>query len=424
VSSLGIVFGAAGSGDHGLILISFAFVLVGAKLFGALVERLGQPSVLGELFFGVVLGNLALVGGPSLAPLEASETFALLAELGAILLLFEVGLESTPRDMMAVGVPATLVAVVGVAAPMALGYGVDLVFHPEGSWMAHAFVGAMLAATSVGITARVLQEAKVSRAPSSRIILGAAVIDDVLGLVVLAIISGVIQAAATGTALEPAGIAAIIGKALVFLLGAIAIGSFLSPRVFRQALALKSSGIVLALSLGLCFGLSWLAMAAGLAPIVGAFAAGLVLEDVHFEGLVKRGEKPLHESLHAITALLVPVFFVRMGLLVHVDTFARSGVLGYATVLTVAAMIGKWACGFVVPPGVSGVTVGIGMMPRGEVGLIFAGIGATLMLAGEPVVSPETYAAAVFMVVATTMATPPLLVFSLRRDDTRTSGRA
>jgi Kef-type K+ transport system membrane component KefB len=424
MSPLSTVFAAAGSGDHGLILIAFAFVLVGAKLFGALVERLGQPSVLGELFFGVVLGNLALVGGPSLASLEANETFALLAELGAILLLFEVGLESTPREMMAVGVPATLVAVAGVVAPMALGYGVDLFFHPEGSWMAHAFVGAMLAATSVGITARVLQEAKVSRTPSSRIILGAAVIDDVLGLVVLAIISGVIQGATTGRAVEPAGIAAIIGKALVFLLGAIAIGSFLSPRIFRQALALKSSGIVLALSLGLCFGLSWLAMAAGLAPIVGAFAAGLVLEDVHFEGLVKRGEKPLHESLHALTALLVPVFFVRMGLLVHVDNFAKPGVLGYATVLTVAAMLGKWVCGLVVPRGVSGVTVGLGMMPRGEVGLIFAGIGATLVLAGAPVVSPETYAAAVFMVVVTTMATPPLLVFSLRRDDSRASARA
>lgn len=416
MSPLSSVLAAAGSPDQGLILISFAFVLVGAKLFGALVERLGQPSVLGELFFGVILGNLALVGGPSLAALESSETFALLAELGAILLLFEVGLESTPRDMMAVGVPATLVAVAGVVAPMALGYGVDAFFHPETSWMAHAFVGAMLAATSVGITARVLQEAKVSRTSSARIILGAAVIDDVLGLVVLAIISGVIQAAATGTSLEPAGIAAIIGKALVFLLGAIAIGSFLSPRIFKQALALKSSGIVLALSLGLCFGLSWLAMAAGLAPIVGAFAAGLVLEDVHFEGLVKRGEKPLHESLHALTALLVPVFFVRMGLLVHVDNFAKPGVLGYATVLTVAAMLGKWACGLVVPRGVSGVTVGIGMMPRGEVGLIFAGIGASLVLAGAPVVSPEVYAAAVFMVVVTTMATPPLLVFSLRRD--------
>ena len=421
MSACGVVLASAASSDgqHALILLAFAFVLVGAKLFGALVERLGQPSVLGELLFGILLGNIALLGGPSMAGLEASGTFAILAELGAVLLLFEVGLESTPRDMMAVGVPAAVVAVVGVLAPMALGYGADHLFHPGGSWMAHAFVGAMLAATSVGITARVLQEAKASRTASSRIILGAAVIDDVLGLVVLAIISGVIQAAAEGTKLAATGIAVIVGKALAFLLGAIIIGSFLSPRIFRRALALRSNGVVLALSLGLCFGLAWLALLAGLAPIVGAFAAGLVLEDVHFADYVKRGETPLHESLHALTALLVPVFFVRMGMLVHVEDFAKPGVLGFAVVLTIAAMLGKWACGLGVPRGVSAVTVGIGMMPRGEVGLIFAGIGAALTLAGEPVVSPEVYAAAVFMVVVTTMATPPLLLWSVRRDAAR-----
>ena len=288
--------------------------------------------------------------------------------------------------------------------------------HAGESWMAHAFVGAMLAATSVGITARVLQEAKAIRTPSARIILGAAVIDDVLGLVVLAIISGVIQSAAGGTALDAWSILAIVAKAFGFLAGAVVVGSFLSPRVFRRALSLNTTGVVLALSLSLCFGLAWLAAKAGLAPIVGAFAAGLVLEDVHFEDHVARGEKPLHESLHALTALLVPVFFVRMGLLVDVSSFLRPGVLGFALLLTAAALVGKWACGLAAPRGVSRFTVGLGMMPRGEVGLIFAGIGAALTLAGRPVVSPDTYAAAVFMVVVTTMATPPLLQWSLRRD--------
>jgi Kef-type K+ transport system membrane component KefB len=299
---------------------------------------------------------------------------------------------------------------------MVLGYGVDQLVHGQDSWMAHAFVGAMLAATSVGITARVLQDAKAIRTPSARIILGAAVIDDVLGLVVLAIIAGVIQAAAAGTTLDATGIVAIVLKAFLFLFGAVLIGSFVSPRLFRRALAIHTSGLVLALSLSLCFGLAWLAAKAGLAPIVGAFAAGLVLEDVHFEGHVKRGEKPLHESLRSITALLVPVFFVRMGLLVHVDNFLKPGVIGFALLLTVAAIIGKWACGLAVPRGASRVTVGLGMMPRGEVGLIFAGIGASLVLGGKPIVSPETYAAAVFMVVVTTMATPPLLLWSLKRD--------
>jgi Kef-type K+ transport system membrane component KefB len=371
---------------------------------------------------GVLLGNLALFGGPSVAALEASETFAVLAELGAILLLFDVGLESTPKEMLAVGLPATLVAVLGVVTPMGLGYGVGWMLLPGESWMAHAFLGAMLAATSVGITARVLQDAKAIRTPEARIILGAAVIDDVLGLVVLAIITGVIQAAATGVSLEPSGIALIVVKAVAFLFLAVAIGSAVSPRLFRHALAIQTTGLVQALSLSVCFGLAWLAQKAGLAPIVGAFAAGLVLEDVHFEGHIKRGDRPLHESLRPLTALLVPVFFVRMGMLVHVENFAKPGVIGFALLLTLAAMVGKWVCAFGTPRGVSGVTVGLGMMPRGEVGLIFAGIGAQLTLDGAPVVSGETYAAAVFMVVATTMVTPPVLLWALQRGARSDSG--
>jgi Kef-type K+ transport system membrane component KefB len=414
-----LVLAAAAPTEQGRILIGLAVVLVGAKLFGALVERVGQPGVLGELVFGVVLGNIALMGGPSVAPLQTSETFAILAELGAILLLLEVGLESTPRDMMAVGVPAALVAVVGVVAPMLLGFAVGAVMLPGESWMAHAFLGAMLAATSVGITARVLQEAGAIKAASARIILGAAVIDDVLGLVILAIVAGVIKAAGQGTTLAASGIAVIVLKALGFLVGAILVGSFASPRIFRHALALRSTGVVQALALGFCFLLAWLASEAGLAPIVGAFAAGLVMEDVHFQDHLKRGERPLHESLHALTGLLVPVFFVRMGMLVHVESFVKPEVVGFAVLLTAAAMIGKWSCGLVTPRGVSRTTVGLGMMPRGEVGLIFAGIGASLVLEGRPIVSPQTYAAAVFMVVVTTMATPPLLLWSLKRDDRR-----
>jgi Kef-type K+ transport system membrane component KefB len=372
---------AGANAEQAQILLALAFVLAGAKLAGALVARLGQPAVLGELLVGVLLGNLALLGGPSLDALEASETFYVIAELGAILLLFDVGLESTPKEMLAVGLPATVVAVLGVVAPMALGYGVGWAAQPEASWMTHAFLGAMLAATSVGITARVLQDANAIRTPAARIILGAAVIDDVLGLVVLAIISGVIQAVATGVTLGAGGIALIVLKAFAFLVLAVAIGSAVSPRLFRQALAIQSKGLVQALSLSVCFGLAWLAHKAGLAPIVGAFAAGLILEDV-----------------------------------VALENFLKPGVMGFALVLTVAAVIGKWVCALGAPRGVSGMTVGLGMMPRGEVGLIFAGIGAQLMLGGEPVVNSETYAAAVFMVVVTTMATPPLLLWSLGRD--------
>jgi Na+:H+ antiporter len=405
---------AAGPGEPGLVLAALAIVLVSAKLAGEVVERLKQPAVLGELVVGIVLGNLAVFGGPTFPAVRENETFAVLAELGAILLLFQVGLESTPMEMLAVGGRATVVALVGIALPMGLGYAVSRVVHPGESWMSHAFVGAMLAATSVGITARVLKDADAIKTRAARIILGAAVIDDVLGLLVLAVISGIITAASEGTAPSVGALAVIVLRAVAFLVGALLVGSFLSPRIFRGALALRSRGLVLVLALAWCFLLSWLAMAAGLAAIVGAFAAGLVLEGVHFAGLEERGEPELHASLVAISALFVPVFFVRMGVLVDVQSFASPDVLTFAVLLTVAACVGKWACGLVVPPGVSPTTVGVGMMPRGEVGLIFAGIGAALVLDGKPVIGPATYAAAVFMVVVTTMATPPLLLRSLR----------
>jgi Kef-type K+ transport system membrane component KefB len=409
---------AAGHGPEAVptVLLMLAFVLMAAKLAGEVTERLGQPAVLGELSVGILLGNLTVLGGPSVAEMAHGETVTVLAELGAILLLFQVGLESTPREMLAVGGRATLVAVVGVVAPMLLGFATGRAFRPGESWMLHAFLGAMLAATSVGITARVLKDAGVLRAPFARIILGAAVIDDVLGLLVLAVIGGIITAAGTGQALGLAAILLIVVKAFAFLVGALVFGSLLSPRLFRTALALRSTGVVQALSLSFCFGLSYLALKAGLAPIVGAFSAGLVLEEVHFHGQVERGERPLHETLEPLIALLVPIFFVRMGMLVDVRSFASPSVIGMALALTAAAIAGKLACAVAVPKGMSGLTVGLGMMPRGEVGLIFAGIGATLFLDGRPVIDAAAYAAAVFMVVATTMATPPLLLWSVRRD--------
>jgi Kef-type K+ transport system membrane component KefB len=344
-----------------------------------------------------------------------SETFTVMAELGAVLLLFQVGLESTPREMLAVGGRAASVAIVGVVTPMLLGFGVGALVRPNDSWMLHAFLGAMLAATSVGITARVLKDAGALRSGFARIILGAAVIDDVLGLLVLAVVSGIIRAAGDGGALGAGAIVLILAKAFGFLVGALVIGSFVSPRVFKSALALRVHGVALALALGFCFVLAYAAFLAGLAPIVGAFAAGLVLEDVHFEGYRDRGEPSLHESLEPLIALLVPVFFVRMGMLVDVRSFASWTVLGFALLLTGAAIVGKLACAVATPKGMSGLTVGLGMMPRGEVGLIFAGIGARLVLEGQPVVDTATYAAAVFMVIVTTMATPPLLLWSIRR---------
>jgi Kef-type K+ transport system membrane component KefB len=398
------------------VLLLLAAVMVGAKLAGEAAERLRLPPVVGELLLGVLIGNLRLFGGPDTAALGADPSLMLLAELGALLLLFQVGLESTPREMMAVGGRALLVAVVGVVTPMALAFALGEVMYPRESWLVHLFLGAMLTATSVGITARVLKDAGVVRTRFARIILGAAVIDDVLGLLVLAVVAGLIQGAASGTQMGAAGLAFIIAKAMAFLVGALVVGSYVTPRLFRSALALRSTGVVQSLSLGLCFALAWLAQQAGLAPIVGAYAAGLVLEEVHFEGQRERGERPLHETLAPLIAFLVPVFFARMGLLVDLRAFASLTVLQQALALTAVAIAGKLVCGLVVPRETGRLSVGLGMMPRGEVGLIFAALGTRLFVDGQPVIGPGTYAAAIFMVLMTTLLTPPLLLWSIRRE--------
>jgi len=407
--------GAPGqAGQVPALLLSLAFLLVAAKLAAALAERVGLPPVLGELLVGILAGNLPGIRDAALA-VGGTEGFIVLAELGAILLLFQVGLESTTREMMAVGLPSLVVATTGVVTPMALGYGVGAWMRPGESWMVHAFLGAMLCATSVGITARVLGDLGLTRTREARIILGAAVIDDVMGLAVLAVVSGVITAANAGTPVGLAQIGLILVKAVLFLVGALWIGGMVSPRLFRTAYALRSRGLVQALALGFCFVLSYLALRAGLAPIVGAFAAGLVLEEVHLEEHVRSGDWPLARSLTPLIGLFVPIFFVRMGMLVDLRAFMAWKLIGFAAVLTLAAAVGKLVCAAVVPRGVSRTMVGLGMMPRGEVGLIFAGVGAQLRLAGQPVVDAATYAAAVAMVVATTLATPPLLSWAARR---------
>jgi Kef-type K+ transport system membrane component KefB len=292
---------------------------------------------------------------------------------------------------------------------------------PDESWMLHAFLGAMLAATSVGITARVLQDLGKTDTKEARIILGAAVIDDVMGLVILAVVSGAITAAASGQALSYGSLAVILAKAVLFLAGALFIGMRLSPLVFGLASRLQAKGVLLAIALSWCFLLSWLASVIELAPIVGAFAAGLVLESVHYRTLTDHGEHELEELVAPIASFLVPVFFVVMGMRTDLASFADAQVLGLAAALTAVAVIGKQVCGLaVVDRGVDRVTVGLGMIPRGEVGLIFANMGMALVLAGTPIITPPLYSAIVVMVLVTTLVTPPALTWSLGRASRRT----
>jgi Kef-type K+ transport system membrane component KefB len=398
------------------VVAGLGVLLLAGKLGGELATRLKQPAVLGELVAGIVLGNLSFGGVAPFQGLAANETIEVLAGIGALVLLFEVGVESTVGQMLKVGATSLLVAVLGVVVPFALGWGAGAWFLPNASTYVHAFLGATLCATSVGITARVLQDLGASRSPEARIILGAAVIDDVLGLVILGAVSGAIAAAGQGVPFSIMSVAKTTGAAVAFLVAAIVIGTTAAPRVFSMASLLQVRGVLVTLSLSLCFLLAWASSLIGLAPIIGAFAAGLVLEDVHFKDFVDRGERQLEELLRPISDVLVPVFFVLMGLRTDLSAFAAPGALGLAAVLIVVAIIGKQVCSLgVTVPGVNRMAVGIGMVPRGEVGLIFANVGAGLMLNGTPVISPSTFSAVVAMVVVTTMVTPPALKWSLAR---------
>lgn len=398
------------------IVGGLALMLLAAKLGGELAIRVKQPAVLGELLAGIVLGNLSFGGVPPFHALATNESIEVIAGIGALILLFEVGLESTVGQMLKVGLTSLLVAILGVVLPFAMGWGVSAWLLPAASPYVHAFIGATLCATSVGITARVFQDLGASRTLEARIILGAAVIDDVLGLVILGAVSGAIAAAAQGATFSAWSAARITAAAMAFLIGALVIGVYAAPRLFSVASLLQGRGVLVTVSLAFCFVLAWASSLIGLAPIVGAFAAGLVLEDVHFKDFVSRGERSLEDLIRPISDALVPVFFVLMGLRTDLGAFTSGGSLELAAALIVVAIIGKQACALgVTMPGVNRLAVGLGMIPRGEVGLIFASVGAGLTLDGVPVIGPSSFSAVVLMVIVTTLVTPPALKWSLER---------
>lgn len=397
--------------DESTLLAAIALILVAAKLFGDVFERIGLPPVLGELTAGIAIGNLDLLGVDDLEKLAVDPHLGFLGELGVILLLFQVGVESNMRQMAKVGVAALVVACVGVVLPMALGYGLHAALSPESSWHTHLFIGAILSATSVGITARVFKDLGKIDSGTGRVVLGAAVIDDVLGLIVLAVVSGIVVGAQTGESLAMSEVGLLILKAFGFLGIAIAIGPWLSKHLYRAASVLRLRHVLLAASLAFCLVISWLAHLVELAPIVGAFAAGLVLDEVVYRDLSDREDHGLEDQLRPLGELLTPIFFVLTGAAVDLSVLGDPDAVLLAGALIVAAVIGKQACALVAfGPDVHRLSVGIGMIPRGEVGLIFAAQGAAL-----GVVTSTAYAAIVIMVMFTTMVTPPVLAWSLRR---------
>jgi Kef-type K+ transport system membrane component KefB len=413
------------AGSSARVLLWLAVILLAAQVGGDLAARIGQPAVLGELIAGVVIGNLGLAGVTALQPLGSDAFIDLLARLGVLLLLFEVGLESTIQEMMKVGVSSVLVAALGVAAPFALGWLVGQWLLPASSVYVHVFLGATLSATSVGITARVMKDLGRSRSNEARVILGAAVVDDVMGLVILAVVTGLVAAANEAGALSAWQVAGPLAKATVFLAASLAFGVVVSRRLFPLAARLRSRGVLLAFGLSFCFLLSWLSDSVGLAPIVGAFAAGLILEDTHYQEFVDRGEGGLEQLVHPITTFLAPVFFVLMGIRTDLSALLQPQALALGAALVAAAVVGKQACSLgVLGRGINRLVVGIGMIPRGEVGLIFANVGRDLRLNGAPVVSAAEFSAVVVMVIVTTLMTPPLLKWSFQRPSAARDRRA
>ena len=248
--------------------------------------------------------------------------------------------------------------------------------------------------------------------------MGAAVIDDVMGLVLLAIMQGAITAANTGKPVEVMDYVFITGKALVFLIAAPLIGRRFAPKLFEFVAKFKAEDLLLITALAICFGFSYIAVLIGLAPIVGAFAAGLILDETHWQCFQKRGERSVEDLIAPIAGFLAPIFFFRMGTSVDLVKLVHPQAVLLAGALLVAALIGKQVCGLgVLQKGLDKLSVGIGMIPRGEVGLIFAAIGTRLILDGKQVIEPAVFSALVIVVVFTTIVTPPLLKWSMTRHD-------
>ena len=427
----------------------FFFAILGRYL----AHRLHQPGVLGELLMGVFVGNFCYWCGVPLMIIlrEGSSIFEIMKDLlnsvplheavtsvipnpfyakqvtqalsgsggvdylkiayivdifsryGVIFLLFMVGLESSVEELKQTGRESFTVALIGVAAPMILGFGVAYFLLPDGSYQADLFIAATLSATSIGITARVLTELKQLRSREARTILGAAMLDDVLGLIILAIVSSIVI---NGT-VEAMLVVRIVCSSLLFFCGALFIGPIILRRAIKFFQFLRPSEEKLFISFLFVMVLAWLATLVQLAAIIGAFTAGLILHDNYFkarEESSKRKIPSIHDLVSPLEAILAPVFFMVIGIQVKLEAFYSQQVLVLASGLVVAAIIGKLLSGLGAHPKDDRLLIGIGMLPRGEVGLVFASIGRTL-----GVISDELFSAIVLMVIITTFIAPPLL---------------
>ena len=433
-------------------------------LFVALIGRfsarkLGFPSVLGELLMGILVGNIAyyfsfdlitvLREGPAIFEtiqnllqgedlelacinavgvegtwhildilrgphgnelLQVAHAVDVFSRYGIIFLLFLVGLDTSIDEMRQVGPDSGRVAIIGILLPFLLGLLASTLLIEDVAFHTSLFLGATLSATSVGITAMVLQEMKMQQTETARIILGAAVFDDVLGLLMLAVVSGIVV---TGS-VDLINVAMIIVMATLFLLAAVYLGPFFIRFIVRLFHRLDLVEAKMFVSYLFVMVLAWLANLSGLATIIGAFTAGLIMHDAYFESWNNDRKCPvcIKDLIMPLEVVLVPIFFVLMGIQVKLETFLQPGVMMLAAGLVAAAILGKVVSGFGVFGSSNRWAIGVGMMPRGEVGLIFAAIGKSL-----GVMDDALFSAVVLMVIVTTLLSPPLLKYCLRRCD-------
>jgi Kef-type K+ transport system membrane component KefB len=374
------------------LLMVLVALLLATKLLGVLSQKIGQPAVVGELIAGVLLGKSVL---GILDP--ADPVLLAFAELGVLVLLFEIGLHTDLKSLMKVGTEAIVVALVGVALPFGFGYAVA---HALGLSTIPAIVaGAALTATSIGISARTLSDLSQLDTREGQIVLGAAVLDDIVGLVILSVVSGLVG----GTAISMGGVAVTTAIALGFVIAAVVLGSILVPPVFRAIATVEASGTLGVVGLAFAFLMAWLAASAGSATIIGAFSAGLVLHATPQRSAIEKATTQLGH-------FFVPIFFASVGAAVELGTLADAKVLAIGASLIAVGVAGKFAAGYA-PFWFKGrkSLIGIAMIPRGEVGLIFARMGLA-----TGALTAHLYSAVAMMVLVTTFITPPLLAWNVR----------
>ncbi|MCK5044460.1 cation:proton antiporter [Candidatus Parcubacteria bacterium] len=370
------------------VLMQLVILLIAAKSMGLVFEKIKQPKVLGELIAGLLIG-------PSILGLIDihNEIIIFLAELGVIVLLFEVGVETKIKELIKTGWSSLVVAIIGVVVPLMLGMLYILTFTNLDMKVAF-FIGAALTATSVGLTVRVLGEMGKSQSKEGKIILGAAIIDDVLGLLLLSVMADMV---ATGQVI-PLNIMKTVLMVVSFLGFLVVVGKLFEERIigFVNKIKLERTYIVTAFVFALL--MSYVSLQLGLATIVGAFAAGLIMER-------KEHMKIIHYRTHVLTQIFAPIFFVMAGAAVNLRSLFNLEMLPFIAALTVIAFLGKLLSGLgVFDKEVSKAAVGFGMLPRGEVGLIFANFGLAHSL-----VTQDVYSALVAVIIITTFVAPPLL---------------